>query len=196
MTTLAQALSEAYAPLAGSQDPAKVTQALSWAESFITEYCDRTFDLVTGDIELVDPISGTGLLKHLPIVQVTLVEGLLPTSEGMTWTTLTNYGLVKATGLVYNTTGLPGTTWTINTCGTWPTLPEGLRVTYDHGFQTIPKQLVDVGVRLTAQAIANPSLMVQKKVGDVEARFSGSAGVLLNQLDKSILDRYAMPGIY
>lgn len=172
-----------------------VQNAIDWATSVIAGYCNRNFDLVTGDVVTLTPSRGAALLPEIPVATVSSVYGYLPDTNGggMTWVQLTNYQWTSNTGILYDTTGLPGTRW--NTGPSWPWLPGSLRVTYDHGFATPPKDLTNVCVRLAQQYLENPMLMVQRGVGDVHARFSGSSGVVFTALDKAILDRYANVGV-
>lgn len=178
-----------------SYDSGAIDGALSWATSFITGYCNRDFDLVTGDTVVVTPQSGSAQLPDYPVLAVSAVAGYLPDplGSGMTWVTLTNFAFVPDTGLIYDTTGLPGTTWT--TGYSWPWLPGSLRVTFDHGYSTVPQPLVDVCARLAQQYLENPVGLMQRRVGDEEARFSGSAGVKLNDFDRVILDQYSNVGV-
>jgi hypothetical protein len=111
----------------------------------------------------------------------------------MTWTAITNYAFVPETGLVYNTTGLPGTSW--HPGPSWPWLPGSLRVTYDHGYTAAPQPLRDVCIRLAQQYLDNPTLAMNSRVGEVEARYSGSSGLVMTHHDKAILDRYCDVGV-
>jgi hypothetical protein len=183
-----------FTPIGGEYDDDVIERALSWASSAIVSYCGRTFDLVTDDIELSDPYFGSGLLGHIPVVEISLVEAYLPSGNGMAWTTLTNYGFNAKTGLIYDTTGLPGTTFSTGAF-TWPWLPQSLRVTYTHGFAAVPQEIVDACCRLAQQYLENPALVMQRRVGDIDQRFSGSRGVDMSNLDRSILDRYVIVSI-
>jgi len=181
--------------VSNSYDAAAVEGAISWATSLIASYCNRNFDLVTGDTVTISPYRGTALLPQFPVVNVSSVYGYLPSTSGagMAWTALTNYQWVASTGLMYDTTGLPGTQVSVGP--SWPWLPGSLRVTYDHGFATVPQELTDVCVRLATQYLENPTMMVSRRVGDMEARFSGSSGGTVSALDRTILDRYANVGV-
>lgn len=192
--TFATQLAAAFTPIAAVYDSASVSRALSWSESFVQSYCDQTFDLVTGDVAVIDPKPyRTALLPQVPVVSVTSVQGLLPVGgSGFTWTALTNFAVVPSTGLIYDTTGEPG----VSSSGpSWPWVPGGLKVTYDHGYATIPQPLVDAGCRFAQQYLENPALTMQRRTGDTEARYSGSVGLVLNQFDKRILDRYVDVGV-
>lgn len=178
-----------------SYAPADVAGALSWATSVIEGYCNRSLALVTGDTVRLTPQRGTGILPNYPVLGITLVEGyMLDLATGAyAWVPITNYYSDDATGTIYNTTGLAGVIWTGGP--SWPWLPGSLRVTYDHGYDPIPNDLRDVCARLAGQYLENPRLMVQRRVGDMEGRFSGSAGVLFGATDRAVLDRYSNIGV-
>lgn len=183
-------ISAAFVPIASEYGTANTTRALTWAQSFVESYTDQIFDLVETDTVYLDPKPyRQALLPQLPVVSVDSVEALLPAQTGgMAWTTLTNYAVVNETGLIYDTTGEPGTPW--NFGPSWPRLPASLKVTYDHGYASVPQPLVDVACRLAQQYLENPSGQLQRRTGDIEDRFGGSQGVVVNELDRMILDRY------
>lgn len=181
-----------FTPIGAEYEAAEILAALSWATSEIIGYTDNEFSYVEDDVEVLTPGRGEAQLRHWPVVNVTLVEGLLPSGNGMAWTPLPNYHFTP-TGYLYNTSGLPGTTW--GTGATWPWLPGSLRVTYSHGYQTIPRRVRDVCCRLAQQYLENPELAMQSRVGDTERRFSGSAGVTISPSDRFILDRYSDVGV-
>lgn len=187
------ALASASDLIADGYDSAKIEGALSWATSVIEGYCDRKLDLVTGDVVTITPRAGGGTLPNYPVVAVTLVEGYLPSDTGMAWRPITNYWLVADVGELYDTAGLPGSTW--DGSRSWPWIPGSLRVTYDHGYSPVPNDLRDVCARLAGQYLENPRLMIERRVGDMEARFSGSAGVLFGDMDRAVLDKYADVGV-
>lgn len=188
--TFATQLSAAFTPIAAVYDDPSVSRALAWAQSFIVEYCNQSFDLVTDDIVIIDPLPyRQALLPSVPVATVTAVQGLLPSiGGGIGWTDLTNFAFVGETGLVYDTSGQPGTTWTSGY--SWPWLPGSLKVTYTHGYSSVPQALIDTGCRLTQQYLENPTLQMQRKTGEEEGRYAGSTGVVLNKMDQIILGRH------
>lgn len=208
--TFATQLASAFTPIGGVYDGASITQALSWAQTFVEEYCNRGengFDLVTGDIVLLDPkrnpLRGglphrSALLPQIPVANISLVEAWLQSSTGaMAWTTITNYGFTSDTGLIYDTTGEPGIT--ASTFGpTWPWLPQSLRVTYDHGYSTVPSALINAACRFAQQYLENPALMLQRGVGQLNDRFAGNTGgvgIVINVFDERIMDRYTLVSV-
>jgi hypothetical protein len=188
-------LAETSDLVSNSYDSAAVDGALAWASSVIEGYCNRNFNLVTGEVVILDPYRGSAILPDFPVVAVTSVEAFLPDVSGpnMSWVTLTNFGWTPHTGFLYDTTGLPGTTWSGGP--SWPWLPGSLRVTYTHGYATVPQPVKDVCVRLAQQYLENTGMMVQRRVGDMEARYSGSAGVDISPIDRNILDGYSDVGV-
>ena len=196
--TFASQLSSAFTPIAAVYDTPSVTQALSWAQSLVENFCNQTFDVVSSDNAYLDPMPrGTAMLPKVPVTNVVLVQGLLPPSpgvySGLAWKTLTNYRYVSDTGLIYNTTGEPGVTWFDGP--SWPWLPGSLWVTYDHGYSTVPNDLINVACRLAQQYLENPTLQLQRRVGDIEDRYAGSVGVVITDLDRRIMSRYTYIGI-
>lgn len=194
--TFASQLATAFTPISAVYDAPSVTQALSWAQSFVEAYCNRKFDLITGETVFIDPAPyRSALLPSIPVVSVTSVQGLLPsqTSGGMVWTTLTQFAFVAETGLLYDTTGEPGTV--TNFGPSWPGLPGGLRVVYDHGYSTVPQELVNSACRFAQQYLENPALLLQREIGSFNERYAGNTGgvgIVINQFDERILDRYTL----
>ena len=192
--SFASQLSAAFTPIAAVYDEASTTRALTWAQSFVTSFCDETFDLVVDDVVFLNPARyRTALLPQVPVVSVSSVLGYMPTQNsaggGMAWVQLQNYNFVAATGLLYDTTGEPGV-YGYNLGPTWPTLPGSLQVTYTHGYPVVPQPVVDVACRLAQQYLENPTLELERRVGDVADRYAGTAGICLNEMDKVILGRY------
>jgi hypothetical protein len=189
--TFASQIEAAFVPIASEYGDANTTRALTWAESFVQTYCDQQFDLAEDVTVYLDPKPyGQALLPQVPVAEVNSVQGWLPQAGGgMGWTTLTNYKFVAETGLIYNTTGEPGTTWYV-TGPSWPWLPGSLQVNYNYGYESVPQPLVDVACRLAQQYLENPTGQLQRRTGDIEDRFGGSQGVVVNELDRMILDRY------
>jgi hypothetical protein len=192
-------LAAAFTPIGAVYDSASITQALSWAQSFVEEYCNRSedgFDLITGDTVFIDPAPyRSALLPKIPVVDVDSVQGLLPslTGGGMAFRTLTNFAFVKDTGLIYDTTGEPGVSSILGP--SWPILPGSLQVTYDHGFTTVPQGLINAACRFAQQYLENPALLLQRDVGSFNERYAGNTGgvgVVINVLDQRIMDRYTL----
>lgn len=200
--SFASQLSVAFSPISAVYDAGATTQALAWAQAFVEGYCNRSFDLVTGDIAFIDPKPyRQALLPAIPVANVSNVQALLPDTTGtggLTWTALTNYRFVADTGLLYDTTGEPGTGASFSCAPSWPWLPGSLQVTYDHGYSTVPTALINVAIRFAQQYLENPALLLQREVGAFNERYAGNTGgvgIVINEFDKLIMDRYTLISI-
>lgn len=200
--TFATQLASAFTPIGAVYDDASVAQALSWAQTFVEEYCNRGedgFDLTAGAVDFLDPMRyRQALLPKIPVTAVSQVQALLPstTGGGMVWTTLTNYAYVADTGLLYDTTGEPGTSRNLGP--SWPWVPGSLQVTYTYGYSTVPKALVNAACRFAQQYLENPALLLQREVGSFNERYagnSGGVGIVINAFDERILDRHTLISI-
>jgi hypothetical protein len=202
--TFATQIVAAFAPIAATYDAPSVTRAQTWAQSFVEGYCNRTFDLVTAQVDYITPSRyRQAIIPNVPVVNVETLFGLLPPltpmQAGLQWIQLTNFAFVTDTGLIYDTTGEPGIAATVGS--TWPRMgfPASLKVTYDYGFTTVPQGLVDVACRAAQQYLENPALQMGRKVGDLHDSYFGgystganigAVGPILPDHDRRILGRY------
>lgn len=198
--TFSTQLAAAFTPIGGIYDTPSVTQALSWAQTFVEEWCNRGedgFDETADVTVFVDPKPyRQALLPNIPVTGVSGVQGLLPGVGGMVWTTLTNYAFVSDTGLLYDTTGEPGVAWGLG--ASWPRLPGSLQVTFSYGYATVPKALINAACRFAQQYLENPALLLQREVGSFNERYagnSGGVGIVVNAFDERIMDRYTLVSI-
>lgn len=199
--TFSSQLASSFTAISAAYDQPSINQALSWAESFVCDYCNRGengFDLTT-ETAFIDPKPyRQALLPHIPVTAVNTVQALLPsqTGGGMTWQTLTNYAFVAETGLIYDTTGEPGVTTSFGP--TWPWLPGSLQVNYTYGYSTVPQSLINAACRFAQQYLENPALLLQREVGSFNERYAGNTGgigIVINEFDKRIMDRYCLISI-
>jgi len=161
-----------------------VTAAVEWASSAVEAFCGRHFAVVTDDVVLVSPRQATALLPDPPVTDISLVEGWLPRDGTMQWIELDDYAFT-AEGLVYDTTGLPGVTR--NYTYTWPVLPRSLRVTYTHGYSTLPQPVADAVIKAAGAYLANPDGLIQRTVDDVTYRWDMGGA-----LDDTLLGSYRL----
>lgn len=155
--------------LKGSASTTDVEAALSWASGAVEAYCERDFTYKANDVVLVDPFPArrSAQLPNPPVTAVTLVEGYMRNINGaMSWQTLTNYRWT-ADGLLYDTTGEPGTD--VSALPSWPSAPKSLRVTYTHGFVDPPQPVVDAVLKAAAAYLSNPFANTRRRVGEVES---------------------------
>lgn len=176
--------------LKGAWSDADVTAALAWASGAVEAYCERDFTYRTNEVVLIDPfpVRRSAQLPNPPVTAVSLVEAYMRNENGaMAWQTLTNWAWT-ADGLLYDTTGQPGTDMSM--VPSWPSAPKSLRVTYTHGFQTVPADLTAAVVKAAGQYLANPYGMIQRRAGDVSYQWSDRSGEAL--LDDALLAKYRL----
>ena len=177
--------------LKGAWPDADVNAALSWASSAVEAYCERDFSYVVNDVVTVDPfpVRRSAQLPNPPVISISKVEAYMRDNTGSTsWQELTNYAWTTE-GLLYDTSGLPGVS--VAAVPTWPSLPKGLRVTYTHGFQTVPQPLVDVVIKAAGSYLANPFGMTSRKAGDVESAWAVTL-LQTGGLDEITLSKYRL----
>ena len=176
--------------LKGAWSDTDVSAALAWAAGAVEAYCERDFSYRKDDVVLVDPFPAkrSAQLPNPPVLSVSLVEGYLRDQDGsMSWQTLTNWRWTDD-GLLYDTTGLPGTD--VSLVPSWPSAPKSLRVTYTHGFREAPQDLVAAVIKTAGSYLANPYNMVRRRVGDVDYQWSDRSGEPL--LDTTLLGKYRL----
>lgn len=179
--------------LKGAWADADVSAALSWASNAIEAYCERDFSYKVNDVVIVDPFPAkrSAQLPNPPVIAVSLVEAWMRNASGsMSWQTLTNYRWTED-GLLYDTTGEPGTD--VSQLPSWPSAPSSLRVTYTHGFQVTPQPVIDSVIKAAGNYLANPFNMIGRKAGDVE--YNWSVSVLQSaggMFDEALLAKYRL----
>lgn len=177
----------------------QVQQALDSACDDIRRYCNQTFDLVEGDVVA---LHGTGkpvlLLAELPLVAVNSVtiNKDLPTEF-----TVTDYRFDRD-GQLYRPQILPDPApdWVWDDCGFdiassyamnlgWPKGFANVTVDYDHGYATIPPNLISVAVQLARNTISAPPLVFRgERVSEYAyTRYENYEGV---DEFSGVLDRY------
>jgi len=176
--------------LKGAWPDADVNAALSWASSAVESYCERDFTYTVNDVVTIDPfpVRRSAQLPNPPVLSVSKVEAYMRDNTGATsWQELTNYAWT-ADGLLYDTSGLPGVN--VAAVPSWPSLPKGLRVTYTHGFQTLPQPLIDAVIKAAGSYLANPYNMTYRKTGDVLYQWKEPGDE--SMLDHALLSKYRL----
>jgi hypothetical protein len=161
-----------------SGDPAA---ALAFASAFVRDYCGQSFERVVADVEYCDPRSDfTVQLREAPVTAVSLVEVRIPGAGGdLVWTPVETFEFLER-GLVtvYGTQ--------------WPARPGQVRVTYDHGPDTVPEAIKEVTLAIAAQKRANPLGLIYRKIGEKSLGFAPTTGIVLDAYQRGILDRHSI----
>lgn len=81
--------------------------------------------------------------------------------------------------------------------GCWTTRPRQVEITFTHGYDDIPADVVGVAVAVAARASASPAGVKREQAGAVSleyGQFNGVAGgIALLQHERDILERYKLP---
>lgn len=162
-----------------------------YASDLVRGYTGLSFTAVAGDTVILDPRpDGTVQLPQVPVTAVTAADGWMPGPDGVwDWQPLAYRWIPR--GLLYNTAHLDAA-GTARPEPSWPWVPGSLRITYNHGFASVPTEIQDVVTRLAGQIAANPYWVQSRKVGEVSAVFGTNGALGLRDSDRAILDRYAV----
>lgn len=178
-----------------TDDEARRAEALLRdASAKIRAYCRQSFDLTRNDVVMLRPVGAELIVPQRPVLAVASVaaipgDGTDPdiTLEGWQWDGLDR---IKVGGVSWRTALQYDLEW--DWVG-WS--PETYRVTYDHGYQVTPDDIVAKACELATRVITSPSMvegMSSERVGPFGytlAAGAGSAGasVRLTQQDKDDL---------
>ncbi len=141
----------------------------------------REFSPISGEVETLDGHGSISVLTsryHLPVTSVTLVEEF----NGST------YDTVDASEYQWNADGVI----TRQNWRCWPGYLQGVRVTYDHGYDVLPRDVAGVCLRLAARLLANPggSAVQRETLGDASVEYSTSATGGLLPDEENVLSLY------
>lgn len=158
---------------------------LDIASGMVRAYLKQTITQVRADVVEVDPINGAYVtLDELPVTDVASVEILNADGE---WTLAdpSTYTVSKRLGII---AGKPG-------CGVfWPPQPASWRVTYTHGYATVPDSLVGVVLGVAGRGYASPVGIELERIGGYQVKYAmESAG--FSALEKIALDSYKVATI-
>ncbi len=160
-------------PTPSTQETARIQTALEIASAQIRNG-RRRFSPVTGDLITVDSEGGLTLLlpkDRLPVTGVSLVEQL----SGEAYVT------VDSTEYDWSSNGVLSRWWT-----GWPCRAQGVRVTYNHGYDILPRDVAGVCLSLAKRLYDNPSgqALTSMTLGDYSATYeTGGTGLLPNEVD-------------
>jgi hypothetical protein len=189
LATVAQLAAFLPLPLADTDPTALLI--LQTASGMVRDHLEvqgYAVDLNPADVVLFDPIEGVmAQLDGLPINSVALVEYFDTTVTPGVWTTAdpTTYTVSKRTGLV---SALP---WT---GVVWPTNPESWRVTYSHGFTTLPNSLLGVVLGVAARAYSSPASIESERIGGYQVKYAMEADGF-SPIELAAMARYKAPGV-
>ncbi len=157
---------------------------LDLASDMVRDFLQQQLDYTVDDVALLDPIDGAYVfLPEFPVVSVTTVETF--SSDTSLWSVVdpATVTISRRLGII---SALPG-------CGvSWPSTPESWRVTYTHGFQTLPNSILGAVLGAAARAYASPVSVDSERIGGYQVKYS----VLdegFSAAEKAGLSRYIIP---
>lgn len=134
------------------------------ASGMIRAYLGQTVTLVEDDVEYVDPVNGYfASLGQLPVVSVSQVE--VSSDGGLTWSVAPagSYKVSRRTGTITARSG---------SSVPWPSDEESWRVTYTHGFESVPPELGGVCCGLAARYYSTPIAVDMERVGQRQVKYN------------------------
>lgn len=146
-------------------DDPTATFLLLVASGMIRAYLGgQTITQVIDDVEYVDPVNGSfAALSQLPVTAVSLVE--VTNDGGTTWAPVpaTAYKLSRKAGTL-------STRWASGV--RWPTDEESWRVTYTHGYESVPAEIVGVCCGLAARYYSTPIAVDMERIGQRQVKYA------------------------
>lgn len=162
------------------------------------------------DLVLDGPAQGSSILL-LPRYPVTAVTDVQVQDTLGTWTTLTyqrDYVWSRAGVLTRIRAGVPSSVGPAQFPGPplstieyqrmepiWPSIPQGIMVSFTAGNAAVPAALRDVNLAAAARVYANPTGVVGESIGGYSVRYSprgdgGIGGISFNTLELNVLGRF------
>lgn len=145
------------------EQKAAANRALVEATAAIRNYTRQHLELVEDETITLDGKGGVRLfLPQLPVVDVSQVvedgETLTPGSDE-------DY-VLGGNGIIHRMGG-----------SRWPTTPQSITVTYSHGYETLPDDIVAVATRAAARAYQSGLRAAEDEGIDVESKSLGDFSV-------------------
>lgn len=174
-------------------ETARVEALLEDASAMVRSYTRQQFDLVEGDVQVLRMQGGEIRLPQRPVTAVTRVVAVggndnLPDVPIMDWV-WDNLDLVRV-GSGACVVNLPEAWWDDDG------YPGTYRVTYSHGYETVPADVVRVVCSMVLRTLTAPTMaggVTSETVGPYSYRLDGPGtglGVSLSAADKKDLDDY------
>lgn len=181
----------------GSPLEAAVNMALDAACSEIRGYLGQTLDAVVGDVVALDGTGRRGLI--LPEMPVTAVNAVTIDKDLATELVVTDFylgfgGVLYRTGVQAVPDWWDWWDWSAFPRRGWPLGVGNITVDNDHGYATIPADLVNVAIQV-ARATINSGLpgMTSETIGGYSYTRDGKVDIL--GAFTRVLDNYKLPRV-
>jgi len=164
-------------------DDATALMFLDIASGMVRDELEQQISQST-DVVTLDPKTGAWiLLPEMPVTAVSLVE----VYDGTSWSMAdpSTYNVSLSQGIIVALGGL-GTTW--------PTNPASWRVTYTHGYTTVPSSILGAVLGVAARGYASPVAVDSERLGGYQVKYAlESQG--FTALELRALSRYKFPRV-
>lgn len=156
---------------------------LDIASGMVRDYLQQLLDPTVNDVAVLDPIAGAVFLPEFPVTSVSLVE----TFDGTVWNIMdaATYSVSTRMGIV-SVASVSVVSWPY-TMGSW-------RVTYSHGYNTIPMSIVGVVLGVAARAYSTPPGVDLERIGGYQVKYTMEADGF-TPIEQKALNRYVNPRI-
>jgi hypothetical protein len=167
-------------------DVARAEAMINAAEGMVRGRARQQLDYLAGDVVVLDP---QGLAVQLPELPVQNVDTL------SVWvvdpaTLVGSWQVYDPSQWNWSSDGVVTATWST----WWPSQPRTVQVTYDHGYTTIPSELITVTLSLAARLASNPLHLQGQATGGISQRFEHSSkGDFLLDIEEDIIARFSRP---
>lgn len=181
------------------EEQARAQALLDDASALIRAYTGQDFSQTLGDVIVLRPVGTVVRLPQRPVQQVTQVIAV-GGSEAIPDITLPA-GAWTWDGIDKVDIWPPDTTWMLSLPETWADgwgAVDTYRLTYDHGYATVPADVVAMVCAMVLRTLLSPSMtqgMVAERIGQYNYQLqqgTGSVGatVMMTQGDRDALKRY------
>lgn len=173
-------------------EEARIDALLEDASAIIRAYTGQSFERVDDDVVVLRAVGGRLTLPQRPVIEVTRVEAV-GGGEG-----LPDFALTDWTFDGIDTIRLGDGAVIINLPEAWwdeDGYPGTYRVTYSHGWEQVPGDVLAVVCAMATRALANPNNLRSETVGSYSVTYAVPAtgdqlGLNLTRYERSTLDRY------
>ena len=157
---------------------------LDIASGMVRDYLQTDLDHTVDDVHVLDPEEGAFVtLGESPILEISKLE----IYDGTTWTVVPKTEYVASPRL--------GIVSAVKTSMiTFPKRPETWRVTFTHGFETIPPTIVGVVLGIAARFFTAPDGITSESLGGYSVSYAGP-GEGFTKMEQTALARYKNPRI-
>jgi hypothetical protein len=180
-------------------DQARVTRLIELVSARVQRYTGQTIEAVADDVVTITPHDGDLRLPQRPVTAISSIVVRGDTLDPTLYT-FTAGGVVRRTAPGTAGAGAFGISSGWPASGEWPWPPLATIVTYDHGYATIPDDLVSVVAELAAQSWLGGDRAAEGKIGESIDGYSeswyrrASPTTAWDPAHKAILDSYRRAG--